>query len=100
MITVGEQGGRILPVGDGIGATHVAKATMSPARAAGRLPISTVIEPLETRPGPPGMQVGSMHGVVWLVATAAGRLLISTGGTVLSMIGSGIGGCAIGVGTG
>src|SRR3954463_696625 len=100
MMTVGEQGGMILPVGEGMGATQEAKATMSPARAAGRLPISTVADPLEITPGPPGTQLGSMHGPLMLVATAAGMLLISTVGTVALMMVSGIGGCASGVGTG
>src|SRR5947209_8437721 len=100
MMTVGEPGGRILPVGLGIGATHAANDTMSPTRAAGRFPIITVMEPFSTTPGPPGTHGGTRHGWVMLPTTAAGRLLISTVGTVLAMIGNGIGGCGTGVGTG
>ena len=35
IITVGQHGGMIVPVGDGIGATQLARMVMSPARAAG-----------------------------------------------------------------
>lgn len=90
----------ILPVGDGIGATQVAKQTMSPRRAAGKPVISTLVEPLHTMPGPPGTQLGIRHGTVWLVTTAAGSELISTVGTTAGMIINGIGGCGIGVGVG
>jgi len=101
MMTVGAPGGRILPVGLGIGATQLVKAIMSPTRAAGRLLIITVEDPLETIPGPAGMQGGIMHGAVLVPTTAAGILAISTLGTApagMSMIG--IGGCGIGVGVG
>src|SRR5262252_1452971 len=100
MMTVGEQGGRILPVGLGIGATQDAKLTRSPMRAAGRPPIMTEVEPIAITPGPPGTQGGTRHGPVMLPTTAAGRLLINTVGTVLARIGNGIGGCGTGVGTG
>ena len=100
MMTVGAPGGRILPVGLGMGATHDEKATRSPTRAAGLLPIMTVAEPMATEPGPPGIHGGTMHGPVMLPSVAAGRLPISTVGTQLSRIGNGIGGCGIGVGVG
>ena len=60
----------------------------------------TVVEPIETMPGPAGTQLGSMHGVVMLVTTAAGRLPIITVGMHLPTIASGMGGCGTGVGTG
>jgi len=100
MMTVSAQGGRIFPVGAGSGATHAAKAIKSPARAAGLPPMSTVIEPWATMPGPPGTQEISIHGAVCEVTVAAGSDSISTVGTQFSTIGSGIGGCATGVGTG
>lgn len=92
MMTVGAPGGRILPVGLGIGATHDVKATRSPTRAAGLPPIITVIEPIATTPGPPGTHGGTVHGPVMLPTVAAGRLPIMTVGTQLSRIGNGIGG--------
>ena len=100
MITLGEQGGMILPVGQGMGPTQVGQLTMSPNLAAGNLPVKTEEDPFTIIPGPPGTQPGMMQGKVWLVTTAAGRLLISTVGTVASTIWIGIGGCGIGVGTG
>src|SRR5712691_9933754 len=100
MITVGQQGGMMLPVGLGIGATQAANATMSPMRAAGRLPIITVAEPFETMPGPFGTHDGRLQLWLMLPITAAGRFLISTVGTVAPTIGSGSGGCGRGVGTG
>jgi hypothetical protein len=45
MMTVGHPGGRILPVGLGMGATQLGCIVGSPTRAAGILPISTVAEP-------------------------------------------------------
>ena len=92
MMTVGAPGGRILPVGLGIGATHDEKATMSPTRAAGLLPIITVAEPMATVPGPPGMHGGIVHGPVILPTVAAGRLPIITVGTQFNRMGNGIGG--------
>ncbi len=100
MMTVGEQGGRILPVGLGMGATQDGKDIMSPIRAAGRWPIITVAEPIATIPGAPGTHGGIVQGPVMLPSTAAGMLLISTVMTQFVMIGKGIGGCGIGVGTG
>ena len=99
MMTVGQPGGRILPVGPGIGATHEACKVISPTRAAGRLPMSTVADPIAIIPGPAGMHAGSMQGVVMSVILAAGRLPISVFGARLIMV-SGNGGCAEGVGTG
>lgn len=100
MITFKEQGGMILPVGEGIGATQEGKLTMSPSRAAGKPPVNTDDEPIATMPGPAGTQLGIMQGMVWLVTIAAGRLLIKTVATTAVMIGIGIGGCGMGVGTG
>lgn len=100
MITVGEQGGMILPVGLGMGATQPENATISPNRAAGRKFIITLEEPLATIPGPLGTQVGMVQTLVMLVTTAASSMLIFTVGTVALMMGWGIGGCATGVGTG
>src|SRR4051794_41372770 len=91
MITVGQPGGRTLPVGIGMTATQVACAVMSPTRAAGRPPINTVIEPSDTKPGPAGTQPASMQGAVVLVTVAAGWPPIRTVGTPL-MMASGIGG--------
>jgi len=89
-----------LPVGDGIGATQVAKATKSSFRAAGRLLIITVADPLAISPGPAGTQLGSMHGLDISETRAAPLLLIFTVGEHGGMIFSGIAGCATGVGVG
>ena len=62
----------MLPVGEGIGATHVECAVISPTRAAGRPPILTVADPLDIIPGPAGTHDGSMHGFVVSVTRAAG----------------------------
>jgi hypothetical protein len=72
---------------------------MSFVRAAGMLPINTVVEPRAIIPGPPGTQPGSVHGAVVSVSRAAGMLPMST---VVSpfMMASGSAGCALGVGTG
>ncbi len=99
-MTLVEHGGIIFPVGLGIGAIHVAKATISPIRAAGSIPIITVAEPFATSPGPPGTHDGIMQGFVMLVTTAACKLLIITVGTHISTMSMGIGGCGAGVGTG
>jgi len=45
-MTVGQQGGRTFPVGIGMGATQDPCIVMSLARAAGMLPIKTVLEPI------------------------------------------------------
>jgi hypothetical protein len=100
MITVGEPGGRILPVGLGIGATQDANDTRSPTRAAGRPPSMTVVDPMATTPGPPGTHGGTMQFCVMLPTTAAGRLSIKTVMTQPLTIGNGIGGCGSGVGVG
>lgn len=92
MMTVGQQGGMILPVGDGMGATQPVQATMSPRRAAGREQIKTVLEPFATMPGPFGTQVGRVQIFVILVTTAASRFPIFTVGMVAEMMGCGIGG--------
>ena len=89
----------ILPVGAGIGATHVRCAVMSPTRAAGRKPIITLMEPNAIMPGPAGTQLARMQGWVMSVTRAAGLLPIITVGSPL-MIARGIGGCGTGVGTG
>ena len=100
-MTVGQPGGKIFPTGLGIGATQVGWLVRSPTRAAGNPPIMTVADPRATMPGPPGTQVGSMHGVVVLVTVAAGCPPIITVGTPLMMV-RGRAGCgtAVGVGAG
>lgn len=98
--TVGQPGPMTLPVGEGIGATQLACAVMSLTRAAGSLPIITVMEPRVIIPGPPGTQPGSMHGTDCDVAVAAGRPPISTVAHVLLTMVSGSAGCGSGVGTG
>src|SRR5262249_33763076 len=55
-ITFGDPGGRILPVGDGTGATQPLCITRSPTRATGLLHAITVAEPIITTPGPFGTQ--------------------------------------------
>src|ERR1043165_3408501 len=99
MMTVGQPGGRILPVGPGIGATQETCAVMSLTRAAGRLPISTVNEPRATMPGPAGTQPGSVQGVVVSVERAAGWLPTSTVNSPVMSV-SGRAGWAEGLGTG
>ena len=98
-MTVGQQGGRILPTGLGIGATQDACSVVSPARAAGMPPMNVVNEPSSIIAGPAGTQGGVMQGIVVSVTRAAGRPPISTVGCPLMII-SGIGGCGTGVGTG
>lgn len=72
---------------------------VSPARAAGNLPINTVVEPRAIMPGPPGTQPGKVHGPDISVARAAGMLPIKTLGAPL-IIAKGNPGCGTGVGTG
>jgi len=88
-----------LPTGEGMGATHDAWLVMSPTRAAGSLPMSTVAEPFMMIPGPAGTHEGSKHGVVMSVTRAAGILPIRTVGMPLMMV-SGNAGWGTGVGTG
>jgi hypothetical protein len=64
IMTVGQQGGMILPVGLGIGATQLTCDVMSPSLAAGMFSIITVAEPFAIIPGPPGTQPGSVHILV------------------------------------
>ena len=86
-------------MGDGIGATQDVWAVMSPTRAAGSLPIITVVDALEIMPGPAGIQPGSIQGIVISVLRAAGILLISTLGWPFAII-NGKPGCGMGVGLG
>ena len=88
-----------MPTGDGMGATQLAWAVKSFMRAAGRLPIKTVADPLAIMPGPAGTQPGNIHGADVSVALAAGMLPIKTVGCPL-IIASGSAGCGTGVGTG
>src|SRR5258708_2676195 len=99
IITVGQPGGRILPVGEGMGATHAECIVVSPTRAAGINPIITVVEAIIIMPGPPGAQPGRRQGAVISVMRAAGLPPIRTLGCPL-MMASGIGGWGRGVGTG
>lgn len=94
------QGGRIVPVGEGIGATQDVWLVMSPARAAGLFSISTEVEPLAIIPGPAGTQLGSMQGLVMSMTRAAGLLLIFTVNAPGGMMSSGSPGCGTGVGVG
>lgn len=77
-----EHGGIILPIGLGIGATHVGHDTISPWRAAGFPLIITLIEPIATMPGPPGTHGANVQGTVMEVTVAAARLLMLTFGEV------------------
>lgn len=99
MRTVGQQGGSILPVGMGIGATQDTCDVMSPMRAAGMKPMSTLVEPIAIMPGPAGTQPGNMHGADISVTRAAGTPPIRTFGWPL-IIANGNGGCGTGVGVG
>jgi hypothetical protein len=99
-MTVGQQGGMIFPVGDGIGATQALCAVMSPARAAGMFEIITELDPLAIIPGPPGTQGTIMQGTDMSLTRAAGMPPIRTVGAQGGMIASGIAGCGTGVGTG
>jgi len=89
----------MLPVGLGIGATQLGWEVMSPSRAAGRLPTSTVAEPLAMMPGPAGTQDASTQGTVVSVTRAAGMEPINTVGWPV-MMASGIAGWGTGVGDG
>ena len=72
---------------------------MSLMRPAGMLPINTVIDPIAIMPGPPGTQLGRVHGADVSVTRAAGADPMSTVGSPL-MSASGSAGCGTGVGTG
>ena len=50
-----------MPVGLGMGATQETWDVISLIRAAGIFSISTVAEPIEIMPGPPGTQLARMH---------------------------------------
>ncbi len=86
MSTSVEHGGIILPVGLGIGPTHVGQDTMSPWRAAGLPLIITDVEPIATMPGPAGMHGANLQISVMEVAVAAARLLMITLGEVAPTI--------------
>ncbi len=88
-----------LPTGEGIGATQLACAVLSFARAAGIFAIMTVPDPFEMSPGPAGTQPGSMHGADISATLAAGIFPIMTVGAPLT-IAKGSAGCGTGVGTG
>jgi len=98
-MTVGQHGGMTVPLGPGMGPTQAACVVESPARAAGRLLIMTVDEPIAISPGPPGRHPGMEHGAVVLLTVAAGMLEIITVAEPLTMA-RGIGGCGAGVGVG
>ena len=89
----------IFPTGDGIGATQLACAVMSFARAAGIFSIMTVAEPFEMIPGPAGTQGGSIHGLDISPTLAAAFFPIITVPAPL-IIAKGSAGCGTGVGTG
>lgn len=99
IMTVGPPGPTICPAGLGIGPTHAGWEVMSVSRAAGNPPIMTVADPFAIMPGPPGTQLGRVHGAVVSVARAAGEPAISTLACPLTIV-KGIGGCGTGVGTG
>ena len=98
-MTVTQPGGKTLPTGLGIGATHTEWAVLSPTLAAGIPPIITVDDPLMIIPGPPGTQPINIHGIVVSVTRAAGLPPIITVGHPLIIL-SGIAGWGVGVGTG
>jgi len=98
IVTVGQPGGSIVPVGEGMGATQATWLVMSPTRAAGSLSIVTVAEPFTIMPGPPGTQDGSVQIVVVSDTRAAGFLPMVTVGEP-EMMGRGKAGCGTGVGT-
>ncbi len=78
IMTVGQPGGKIFPTGDGIGATQLACSVMSLIRAAGSIPMSTLVEAFMTIPGPAGTHPGNMQGIVVSVIRAAGNIPIIT----------------------
>ena len=54
--TVGQPGGKMEPVGAGMGATQPGCDVISPTRAAGIFSINTVADPCAIMPGPLGTQ--------------------------------------------
>lgn len=69
-------------------------------RAAPRLSIFTVADPMEIMPGPAGTQLGSEQGADMSVCRAAGLFSIMVEVDPGGMIASGSAGCATGVGVG
>src|SRR5699024_3616088 len=100
IITFGQQGGMMLPTGEGMGATQLGCEVRSPARAAGCFWISTLLEPWAITPGPAGTQGASVQILVMSPPRAAGILPISTLLAPAGMIGKGSAGCGTGVGVG
>ena len=92
-------GGMTFPVGLGIGATQLACAVISPARAAGILPIKVLNDPLAMIPGPAGTHPGNVQGPDMSDTRAAGLFPIRTVGQPLTSV-SGNPGWGMGVGTG
>ena len=84
-----------MPTGLGIGATQVTWEVMSFTRAAGKLVINTVADPLAIIPGPAGTHPGSMQGVLMSVTRAAANPPISTVGAPVIIV-SGRAGCGTG----
>jgi hypothetical protein len=99
MITVTAPGGRILPVGLGIGATQLGCVVISLMRAAGMPPIITVIDVMVIIPGPAGTQGTIIQGAVMSKRRAAGIPPRRTVGCPV-IIASGMGGWGTGTGTG
>lgn len=62
----------ILPVGEGMGATQLKCAVMSPMRAAGIFSTITVADPFTIIPGPAGTQGTMLQGMVLSVMRADG----------------------------
>lgn len=87
-------------MGDGIGATQLTCAVISPARAAGIFEIRVLKDPSAIMPGPAGTHAASVQIFVMSVTRAAGILPISTVGAQGDRIGSGNAGCGTGVGVG
>ena len=99
MRTVTAPGGRILPVGLGIGKTQLGCRVISLMRAAGMPPIITVIEVIMIIPGPAGTQGIIEQGAVVSMRRADGIPPRRTVGCPV-IIASGMGGCGTGTGTG
>jgi hypothetical protein len=99
MMTVGQQGGSILPWGMGIGPLQLGWLVASPMRAAAKPLIETVAEPICTIPGPPGTQEGNEQGTVLSLTRAAASPPIITVGEP-ETIANGIGGWGMATVTG